>query len=164
MPQAWVAGRTASVAWKVVLAAHVPTQKRWASDTCSSAAAASHPTNALDFARPTSQGATCSELWWVTLADRQVLRDVMARKVGAEAAAAELDEFAASKPDGFHVLRIPPGNYHLYSAGAPEIFAETFATQVDPGVVDISLMSPPSFVLTPAPLAPAPTRAMSPRP
>lgn len=104
---------------------------------------------------PVDLGRTCSDLWWVSIADRAVLHDLMAQEVGAEAADREMDAFVASRPYGFHIVHVPPGTYHFYAAADRQDFAEHLASTFDVGHLDLSGIAP-SFILSPEPLAPAP--------
>lgn len=110
--------------------------------------------HAFDTDRPTDLGRTTADLWWVTLADRQVLRDLMCRKVSAERAEQELTAYAENPPEGFHVFRVPPGTYHLYAAPTPHGFLDALARNFDTAALDFSPLVETAFVVTREPLEP----------
>lgn len=114
----------------------------------------SPPLNGVDL------GSVCTDLWWVTIIDRQVLVDVASR----HAPRAKVEEDVAAlldKPYSSVVkVQVPPGEYHLYFAGHASVF-EQFASPD----VDVSGLRTPMMVLSPVPLALEPAApARRPRP
>jgi len=62
------------------------------------------------------KGSVCTDLWWVSMIDRQVLVDLLAGKLGPEAAQAAVDDYVASAvaSSSISVLRVAPGTVHFH--------------------------------------------------
>lgn len=101
-------------------------------------------------------GYVCTDLWWASMIDKELLLDVMARHQPREQAELELK---AWEDEGFHSLvkvQVPPGTYHLYFSGDPDVFEEKFPEQYA-DEVGFSSFESPMFLLSPDELTPTPS-------
>lgn len=73
-------------------------------------------------------GRICTDMWWTTIIDRQVLSGLMATQVGQEAAETALVEYEKRDPHDLIKINVPPGTYHLYFAGNPDVFHDRFSS------------------------------------
>lgn len=118
-----------------------------------------------DSCRPASRqslGSVCTDLWWSTIIDRQVLVDLVARKLGPELAEKEVVALEAETADSLIKVSVPPGQYHLYFSADTSVFGEKFASEE----VSMEDMGEPMFVLSPSPLTliDKPAKVKRPRP
>jgi hypothetical protein len=90
----------------------------------------------------------------VTLIDREVLTGIVARTVGAAAAATMVEAYLAEAGDEVIRVEAEPGTRHLYFAGETESFSEGFR----PAGIDLEGFEP-GLVLSgePLDLEPGPT-------
>ena len=93
-------------------------------------------------------GNVCTDLWWTTIIDKQVLLDICATAMPREQALQEIDAFLAQYDHTVMTTQVPPGTYHLYFSGDTETFAEKF----DSPDADMSAFEKPMFILSPVPL------------
>lgn len=103
-------------------------------------------------------GHVITDLWWVTIIDRQRLIEILSDELGADAAETAVRDYLANSD----VLRlqVTPGTYRLYFSGAPDTFLEHFSS---PDLeVDTTLQ--PMFVLSNRPLHLAEKPGPSPTP
>lgn len=90
------------------------------------------------------KGAVTTDLWWITMVDKQVLIDLLARNTSIEQARAEVEEMIQCQDSPIISIQLDPGQYHLYCAGLYEQFPQLF----DRGGVDLSVMERPMCVLS----------------
>lgn len=88
-----------------------------------------------------SVGDVATDLWAVSVVDRQTLEALLARTLPAEEVAAVVDEMLAEQ--AVVEISVAPGAYHLYFAGKPE----AFAPHMDRLQADWTGVEKPVFVL-----------------
>lgn len=110
-----------------------------------------------DEAQAIEQGSVCTDLWWVSMVDKQVLVDLLAQKMPHRQAQREVEELVANQAGTGDVmeLEVAPGTHHLYYSGDPDLFAGLFDRQG----VDWQEFTTPMFILSPKDLAPRPSRS-----
>ncbi len=93
-----------------------------------------------------SVGSVCTDYWGASVIDRARLVEIVASKLGREAAEREVEAYVAKG----HAARITvePGTYHLYMTGEKAHFPALF----DPEDVDLDGIEP-FFALSPRPLS-----------
>jgi hypothetical protein len=74
-------------------------------------------------------GRVCTDMWWVTMIDKQVLVDLFARTMPLEVAQQEVDTLIAEQASDIIQVTVPKGDYHLYFAGKPEVLAQQFVME-----------------------------------
>lgn len=91
-----------------------------------------------------SQGSICTDLWWATVVDQQVLVDLLARKMSRDEAVEAVQDMIDNQASTVVQFDLPPGEYHLYFTGTQELFEKLF----DRDGVDFTGMQMPMFVLS----------------
>ena len=111
---------------------------------------------------PTHQGhgQVYTDLWWTTIADRQVLIELLARTMPMEKAQSTLDEYIAQASSSVVEITVVPGIHHLYFAGHTKLFAERCQMEE----ADFSVFDRPMWALSPTPLTPKIHVSHGPRP
>ena len=74
----------------------------------------------------TELGSTCTDLWWVTIIERERLTEIIAAETGRAEAEQKVAEYLAEDHYGLTVLNIEPGNHYLYFKGRTRDFADEF--------------------------------------
>ena len=88
----------------------------------------------------------CTDYWGASVIDRAVLIEVVAAKVGREAAERAVEDYVAK--GSAERLVVEPGTYHLYMTGEKDNFPGLFATdEVDLDGIEAF------FALSPRPLS-----------
>lgn len=59
-------------------------------------------------------GHICTDLWWATAIDRQVLTDILARSMGTDEAKLAVVALLEDDHSTITTLRVPPGTLHVY--------------------------------------------------
>lgn len=92
-----------------------------------------------------SFGPVCTDLWWVSMIEREQLVSVIAGELG-DAGVAKAESLVADylKQNDVIEVIVPPGTYHLYSHGNHERFASLF----NAWDFDVSGIEKPYFVLS----------------
>lgn len=64
------------------------------------------------------KGSVCTDLWWATIIDRQVLTDILAARHGVDRASTLISGYLAKPSTVCTIVRVPPGELHVnYVAG-----------------------------------------------
>ena len=76
-------------------------------------------------------GRVLTDLWWVTLVEREQLATLIAapNSLSFEAACARVDAYVADSSNNVVELTLDPGDYHLYFKGDHRDFAKRFAAE-----------------------------------
>lgn len=90
-----------------------------------------------------SAGMVITDLWWVTLVERETLEALLATKIGAEKAEVEVNEFLEMMHDEVMQIKVDPGIHHLYFHG----HYEQLAGELDTDEILTDAVEP-YFVLT----------------
>jgi hypothetical protein len=109
-------------------------------------------------------GSICTDLWWVTLIDRQVLEGLLARTMPMDEAKATVAAYVKDPSHNVRQAKVTPGTHHLYFAGSPHTFQTTFAApEVPVDGMDIRFLLSakpvtlvPKVERTPEPTVPVP--------
>lgn len=102
------------------------------------------------------QGCVHTQLWWVTLADRAVLKALMVPALGPEGAERALKAYEEEEGGPIRV-KVPAGTHHLYFAGRTSVFHASFASPqvATEGFEEaMGVLSPDELVLVPKVPAP----------
>lgn len=72
------------------------------------------------------KGRVCTDLWWVTAVDREVLINIIATKLGAAQARVTVDNYVAKAMDSgdMNIVRVPPGVLHFHSTAQRDDLAD----------------------------------------
>lgn len=90
-----------------------------------------------------SQGRVCTDLWWTTIVDKQILVDLLSRKMSPDLARDTVEKLIVEQDSDIVEFDLPPGEYHLYYTGNHEQFVQLF----DRSGVDFSGVKTPMFLL-----------------
>jgi hypothetical protein len=85
------------------------------------------------------QGTVCTDLWWVSIIDRQTLTELLVEQLG-EDSREEIKEFVSSEFDVN--IKVKPGKYTLHYNGHPSSFYELLGDKTEYGI------GTPYFALT----------------
>lgn len=107
-----------------------------------------------------SMGSICTDLWWATIVDKQVLVDILAQTLPRPEAVAEVDKLIREQASDIREVQVEPGEYHLYFAGSPETFAQHFWMEE----VGFQGFEEPMLALHPTSLTPVLKKASIPSP
>lgn len=97
-------------------------------------------------------GNVCTDLWAVTLIDRQRLVEIIAKQVPTEAAEAKVANYLQS--NGVIEFRVEPGAHHLYYHGHHETFGAKLAEGFEIDGLKLGEVEAPFFLMTKQPLSP----------
>jgi hypothetical protein len=106
-------------------------------------------------------GSVCTDLWWTTIIDRQVLTDLVATTMPRAQAIQEVDDIIKEYSHTMMIAHVEPGTHHLYFSGSPSTFQKTFASEE----LALDDFDEPMFVLSATPLTlkdPAPAQKRRP--
>lgn len=96
-----------------------------------------------------SPGSFCTDLWWASIIDRQVLLAHLATATGDAGKAEEmLEQYLKDRGNSVLQAQIKPGTYHLYFSGN----REDFEAQIAEYEVDFQGFSEPFFIVSPEPI------------
>ena len=96
----------------------------------------------------------CTDLWWTTMVDKQVLTDLLAKTMPRDQAATQVEQLIANQASDVIELDMAPGTYHLYFSGEPALFKKLF----NHDGVDWDGFESPMLVMTPKSLSPKVSR------
>lgn len=88
------------------------------------------------------KGRVCTDLWWVTAVDREVLVNIIATKLGAAQARVTVDDYVAKAMDSgdINIIQVPPGVLHFHSTARRDDLADFEC--VGPTKVDFDAVEP----------------------
>lgn len=96
-----------------------------------------------------ARGSITTDLWWVTIIDRQRLIEILSVELGVDAAAAAVSDYLANHD--VLTVQVAPGTHRVYFSGSPEIFSEHFQTpdlEMDDALQPMFVLSPKALQLT----------------
>jgi len=83
-------------------------------------------------------GYVCTDLWWATAIDRQVLTDIIATSIPRDEAERQVADYLDTKNNHNIVttLNVRPGQYHVYHTAKPVDMSEFKSTKVSTAGID----------------------------